>query len=503
MNKKETISNLYPLKGKRIIVTAWDLEHGEHRGIANYSKNLLRSLKSLGAEVWLLTGLTSDVKFRTKYIEEKKKIEISRILGQFADSNFGITDNINFLKSTYKSSSKLLKIITLIKFIPITFFYLISGFINLKYKYYERKYFEDNPLLKTSKLDYFKDVDGLVSAKHIFQKAGISAILNTSPIKIGLKKFDVFITTCPLRLKASNHIKTIQTIHDIIPVTIPSYDDALHFYRRCVIALNTERRIYVSSFTKSEYEFLLNERLKNIKYHNKSRILIQPPSLKLEEKVAKSLANLGSIDDKNIKSLLRINKFKFKDKNLTSNQYILFNSSIEPRKNLERALETFCDYKSTHENSNFKICVIGNLQKNKYCKQLKNRFINEDIIYTGYVDEKTKLKLFLNARAFISPSLIEGFGIPVLDAASMGIKSLVSDIKPHQEIHNLKDFNKYINLISLTNYNSWLDELENIFENNESHNLSGEDKLNRIKRYFIISEQINNEFNHNIQELIK
>ena len=259
----------------------------------------------------------------------------------------------------------------------------------------------------------------------------------------------------------------------------------------------------MSSFTKSEYEFLLNERFKNIKYHNKSRILIQPPSLKLEEKVAKSLANLGSIDDKNIKSLLRINKFNFNDKNLTSNQYILFNSSIEPRKNLEIALETFCDYKSTHEKNNFKICVIGNLQKNKYCKKLRNRFINKDIIYTGYVDEKTKLLLFLNARAFISPSYIEGFGIPVLDAASMGIKSLVSDIKPHQEIHNLKDFNKYINLISLTNYNSWLNELENIFENNELNNLKDEDKYNRIKRYSLINEQITNEFNINIQELIK
>ena len=47
----------------------------------------------------------------------------------------------------------------------------------------------------------------------------------------------------------------------------------------------------MSSFTKSEYEFLLNERFKNIKYNNKSRILIQPPSLKLEEKVYKSLAD--------------------------------------------------------------------------------------------------------------------------------------------------------------------------------------------------------------------
>ena len=503
MNKKETITNLHPLKGQRIIVTAWDLEHGEHRGIANYSKNLLRSLKSLGAEVWLLTGLTSDVKFRGKYIEERKKIEISRIIGQFADPNFGIKDNINFLKSIYIRSSKLQKIITLIKFIPITFIYLISGIVNYRYKYYERKYFEDNPLLKTTKLDYFKDVDGLISAKHIFQKAGISAILNTSPIKIRLKKFDVFITTCPLRIKAGENIKTIQTIHDIIPVTIPSYDDPLHFYRRCIVALNTARRIYVSSFTKLEYEFLFTERFKNIKFTNNSKILIQPPSLKLEEKVTNLLPEWGSIDDVYIKSLIKINKFNFGRKTLYFNKYILFNSSIEPRKNLETALETFCDYKSANKNNSFKICVLGNLQNNDYCNEIKKKYSDKNIIYTGYVKEKTKLLLYLNARAFISPSFIEGFGIPVLDSASIGIKSLVSDIKPHREIHDLKDFNKYIHLISLTNYNSWLIELENIFENNELDNLGKEDKYNRLKRYALISEQINKEFNTNIHDLIK
>ena len=85
----------------------------------------------------------------------------------------------------------------------------------------------------------------------------------------------------------------------------------------------------------------------------------------------------------------------------------------------------------------------------------------------------------------------------------MGVKSLVSDIKPHQEIYNLKDFNEYINLIPLTDYNSWLDELENIFENDQLNILSEEDKYNRLKRYYLIKEKITNEFNFNIQELIK
>ena len=152
MNQKETISNLYPLKGKRIIVTALDLEQEEHRGIANYSKNLLRSLKSLGAEVWLLTGLYSDVEVRTKYKEETKKIEITRILGQLADSNFHGIKNINFLKKIFKKSSNLFKVISLIKLLPIAIFSVINSSLRIsKYKIYEKKYFENNPLLKTTK----------------------------------------------------------------------------------------------------------------------------------------------------------------------------------------------------------------------------------------------------------------------------------------------------------------------------------------------------------------
>ena len=44
-----------PLKGRKILVTAYDLEQSEHRGIAVFSKSLMRCLHEAGAEVWLLT----------------------------------------------------------------------------------------------------------------------------------------------------------------------------------------------------------------------------------------------------------------------------------------------------------------------------------------------------------------------------------------------------------------------------------------------------------------
>ena len=38
-----------------------------------------------------------------------------------------------------------------------------------------------------------------------------------------------------------------------------------------------------------------------------------------------------------------------------------------------------------------------------------------------------KLDLYLNALGLLSPSLVEGFGIPVLDGACLGMPTLASD----------------------------------------------------------------------------
>ena len=41
---------VHPLKGRKILVTAYDLEQNEHRGIAVYSKSLIHCLNEAGAD---------------------------------------------------------------------------------------------------------------------------------------------------------------------------------------------------------------------------------------------------------------------------------------------------------------------------------------------------------------------------------------------------------------------------------------------------------------------
>ena len=45
------------LKGKKILVTIQELENKEHRGIASYTKSLIKALNKSEAEIWLLVRM--------------------------------------------------------------------------------------------------------------------------------------------------------------------------------------------------------------------------------------------------------------------------------------------------------------------------------------------------------------------------------------------------------------------------------------------------------------
>ena len=107
----------------------------------------------------------------------------------------------------------------------------------------------------------------------------------------------------------------------------------------------------------------------------------------------------------------------------------------------------------------FDLCVAGKIHDDKYGLDIKRMCESDtNIKLLDYVDETEKAWLFLNAYAFVSPSCVEGFGIPVLDAASLGVKVLASDLPSHREIANLVSFNQEFRLIELSNVDNWIYE---------------------------------------------
>jgi glycosyltransferase involved in cell wall biosynthesis len=120
---------------------------------------------------------------------------------------------------------------------------------------------------------------------------------------------------------------------------------------------------------------------------------------------------------------------------LVGREYLLSVCTIEPRKNLGRLLLAFKEFKETTK-SDCLLALVGGtgwLQDIDELLRPLGKF-SSDVVVTGYVPSEMLLTLYKNALAFIYPSLYEGFGLPVLDAMSMGVPVMTSNVSSLPEI---------------------------------------------------------------------
>jgi glycosyltransferase involved in cell wall biosynthesis len=111
--------------------------------------------------------------------------------------------------------------------------------------------------------------------------------------------------------------------------------------------------------------------------------------------------------------------------------YVLFVSTIEPRKNLTTLLEAYSLLQRRGR------CVTplpalavagreGWLYEQVY-KRMGELRITDQVRFLGEVPGAKLVSLYQGARAFVMPSLYEGFGLPALEALACGTPVLTSD----------------------------------------------------------------------------
>jgi len=145
---------------------------------------------------------------------------------------------------------------------------------------------------------------------------------------------------------------------------------------------------------------------------------------------------------------------------LESGKYLLSVSSIDPRKNIPFLIEAFSEWNS----ADYKLLIAGG-KSNSFAIQNINE--SENIKFLGYVSDEDLVNLYQNAEAFVYPSLYEGFGLPPIEALSLGTKVIISDIPSLREVCGSQAF-AYFNPQSKTELISAFDLLRNI--KNETKN---------------------------------
>lgn len=81
--------------------------------------------------------------------------------------------------------------------------------------------------------------------------------------------------------------------------------------------------------------------------------------------------------------------------------------------------------------------------ENSYDKNFKNEEFPDNIVFTGYISDEQIKSLMTYCKAFVLPSLYEGFGIPPLEALALGCKIIVSNASCLPEIYG--DSAYYVN----------------------------------------------------------
>ena len=119
--------------------------------------------------------------------------------------------------------------------------------------------------------------------------------------------------------------------------------------------------------------------------------------------------------------------------------YLLFIGRLEKRKNIEGILETYKILKEKYNIPHQLVLAGGpgygyDIIKLKIKNYFKIKNSKLKIIELGYIDESSKWQLLSNADIFLFPTFYEGFGLPILEAQSLGVPVVCSDVSSLPEV---------------------------------------------------------------------
>lgn len=188
---------------------------------------------------------------------------------------------------------------------------------------------------------------------------------------------------------------TIVTIHDLAFLENPSWfsKSFYWFYKTLIpqLAKKAKKIITVSEFSKDEIVRKLN---------------VNP--LKVEI----------------IYNAVNILFSTYEDKR--RDDFLLYVGSKDPRKNMPRLIAA-----ARSLPHNYRILIVGGAAKS-FAESISCD--TKNIEFRGYVSDEELLDLYSRAKAFVYPSLYEGFGIPPLEAQAMGVPVLISEIDVFKEV---------------------------------------------------------------------
>ncbi len=198
-------------------------------------------------------------------------------------------------------------------------------------------------------------------------------------------------------------VPSILTVHDIIPLEMDDYfsmsrhplvSKISYSFRLVSSCMRAKRIITVTDYTKDQ---LIN-RLKV----NGSKISVISSGVALSSKK------------------------HFSVKKIVKGKYILNNGGIDSRKNLNSLIKAFGFLSIDFPRLKLVITGSNPVLEPKLKEQVRDLKLTKRVIFTGYVDEDVLASLIKNSFCICYPSMIEGFGLPVVEGFTLSVPVISS-----------------------------------------------------------------------------
>jgi len=369
------------LAGVKILMDGYNLELATGTGIKTYSTTLVKSLQDMGAQVDVL--LSRDSSKKDKLLDEVLFFD-----QQIRRGNL-ITELLGLLKGMAKSYSG-----------PF-------------YRAWRRTAIGDL-VLKEGEFgaDFIRYAQSF-NLPRCYEIANFAFSLNNRITDIYMpEKMDIWHVTYPLPIRIKG-AKKITTVHDLIPLRLPytTLDNKKDFYGKIRNAIDdSEVIIAVSENTKKDLLTYFDADPDRI------AVTYQPVTLQPLQVEAGAIARY------------------LRRYGLDYQNYLLFVGAIEPKKNVGRLIEAYASL-----DTDMPLVIVG-----KKAWSWERELARIDYLFDGSSKQEVKLLeyvsleslkyLYQGAYCLVFPSLYEGFGLPPIEAMTLGCPVITSNLSCLPEI---------------------------------------------------------------------